>query len=97
MQVRQLHPQKPSRPLVLAILLGVALRPWCHGAPAAFPAVPMPLGPDGLILPSDNLRPPYMAVYRWDVSGLGKGEQDAYAAWLNRADVWPESHQAKDT
>jgi hypothetical protein len=47
--------------------------------------------------PNDNQSPPYLSVYRWDVSGLQKGEYDDYARWLNRSAVWPQSHQSKET
>ena len=46
---------------------------------------------------NDNQRAPFLSAYRWDVGGLAKGEHDAFAAWLNRTSVWPESHQPKET
>ena len=45
----------------------------------------------------DNQTPPFLCVFRWDVSGLKRGEHDAFGAWLNRRCVWPQSHQPKDT
>ena len=54
----------------------------------------LPIGPDGLILESDNAHPPYMAVYKGSVNGIAKpyGIQraEAYAAWLNRSLIWAE-------
>lgn len=47
--------------------------------------------------PGDNLKPPFLSVYRWDISGLQRGEHDAFCRWLNRSAVWPESHQPKET
>jgi hypothetical protein len=81
--------------------------PTTNAAPAVTPAAPAnatssapdaatapPVGPDGLILPSDNAHPPYMAVFKNSVNGSkipnGITRNAAYAAWLNRTLVWAE-------
>jgi hypothetical protein len=71
--------------------------PTTSDAPATNQATPPPLGPDGLIALSDNLHPPYMAVYKGSVNGRAKpyGIQRAalYAAWLNRTLIWGEDSE----
>lgn len=46
---------------------------------------------------NDNKTAPFFAVYRWDISGLKKGEYDAYLKWINRSAVWPQSFQPQET
>jgi len=61
--------------------------------PATAPTT-LPIGPDGLIVESDNQHAPFMAVYKGSVDGVAKpyGIQraQAYAAWLNRSLIWAE-------
>lgn len=45
----------------------------------------------------DNASPPHLATYRWDVSGLKRGEYANYAEWINRRSVWPEAFQPQQT
>jgi Glycosyl hydrolase family 26 len=71
---------KPTFPSILTTFLAILA--------AALPghsqeATPIPA--------NDNKTAPYMAVYRWDISGLEKGLHDAYAPWLGRTSVWPLS------
>ena len=60
-------------------------------------AASLPIGPNGLIAPSDNQHPPYMSVYKGSVSGLqniwGITNVNAYAAWLGRRVIWAEDYQ----
>lgn len=72
----------PVRIYLLALLIPLAFQ-------ARLPAGPIPA--------NDNQSQPFLSVYRWDVSGLKNGEHDAYATWLNRTSVWPQSHQPKET
>jgi len=60
-------------------------------------ATPTPAPKPTPIPANDNTAQPFLSVYRWDVGGLKKGEMEAYAKWLNRTSVWPQSHQAKET
>jgi hypothetical protein len=69
----------------MSLALSAILAPAPHLAAAA-PAAP-----------GDNTSPPYLSVYRWDISGLQKGEHDAFGTWLNRKSVWPQAHQPKET
>jgi hypothetical protein len=66
----------------------------------ARPATAPPVGADGLISPSDNEHPPYMAVYKGSVLGVknpyGANGVDAYGAWLNRKVLWAEDNQPGD-
>ena len=71
--------------LMMSVLLGLAVLP--RGQAEQTKSIPV----------NDNKTAPYLSVYRWDVSGLKNGEHDAYAKWLNRTSVWPQSHQPKDT
>jgi hypothetical protein len=80
--------------------------PETNAAPAVIPPFELnpppvaPVGADGLIVQSDNLHPPYMAVFKGSVNGIkspyGANNCDAYAAWLNRKVIWAEDNQPGD-